>query len=85
MNGTERQRHEWNLRLLEVRAWAYERDLELLTGDEPAGAREDWEREIAALREAVEEERTWLAAHPQTVEPAGGAPVRLETAASTAR
>ena len=48
MNGTERQRHEWNLRLL-VRAWAYERDLELLTGDEPAGAREDSEREIGGL------------------------------------
>lgn len=60
MEQTERQWHERALRLAEVRLWAVERDLELFTGREPTGAREDLEGEAESLREAIESERAWL-------------------------
>ncbi len=69
MEEDSRMRHERALHTAEVRLWVEERELALLSGREPAGTRDDLEREILRLRELVDEERDWLQEHPVAPRP----------------
>lgn len=69
MNQSERELHERALRRAEVRLWVVEREIELMTGREPRGAREDLEDEARELRESIDGERARLSETPESQSP----------------